>query len=304
VIPSAARADRRRHRQRGGTDGALPPILFLAPAFVLSSVFVYYAIAESIRLSFYEWDGIGSKVWIGLGNYEELFSDPVFRKALLNNARWVVLLGVLAPVLGLAFALLLGRLTRAGRLLRALFLLPFVISQVVIGLIFGWFFHTEFGLLNQILEALGFARVAPLESERWAIYAVIAAALWPQSAYCMILYLTGLTAVRRELVDAARLDGAGGWRMLWHVILPQLRPVNYIVLMVCVVSALRSFDLVMIMTLGGPHDSSTVLAFYMYEQVFTGFRYGYGAAIAAVLFALMWLCIAVALWRMLRREAR
>jgi multiple sugar transport system permease protein len=120
----------------------------------------------------------------------------------------------------------------------------------------------------------------------------------------MILYLTGLTAVNRELVEAARLDGARSWQILRYVILPQLRPVNFIVVMVCVVSALRSFDLVMIMTLGGPYDSSTVLAYYMFEQTFTGFRYGYGAAIGTVLFMLTWACIAAALWRMLRGEAR
>ena len=125
--------------------------------------------------------------------------------------------------------------------------------------------------------------VAPLAGENWAIVAVVIAGLWPQTAYCMILYLTGLTGLRQEPIDAARIDGARGLTLFCHVVLPQLRPVTFIVAMVCVVGALRSFDLVVIMTAGGPYDSSTVLAYYMYEQTFLSLRYGYGAAIATVL---------------------
>ena len=131
---------------------------------------------------------------------------------------------------------------------------------------------------------------------------VIAAGLWPQTAYCAILYLTGLMTIRAELVDAARVDGARGLTLLWHVILPQLRPVTFIVIMVSVVNALRSFDLVMMMTLGGPYNSSNVLAYYMYEQTFLSSRYGYGAAIATVLFFLMSSVVGVLLRRLLRRE--
>jgi multiple sugar transport system permease protein len=118
----------------------------------------------------------------------------------------------------------------------------------------------------------------------------------------MALYLTGLTGLRPELIDSARIDGAKGVSLLWHVVLPHLRPVTFIVAMVCVVSALRSFDLVMIMTAGGPYNSTMVLGYYMYEQTFLSLRYGYGAAIATVLFALMGTCVGFFLWRLLRRE--
>lgn len=275
---------------------------FLAPAGGLFALFVLYPIGESIRLSLYRWDGIGPKVWLGIGNYLELFGDPVFYTALSNNLLWL-LLNMLAPVLGLGSALLLNQAVAGIRLARSLFFLPFVISPVVVGLVFGWFFHSHFGLLNQILERFGAAPVAPLDSERWAIVAVILAGLWPQTAYCTILYLTGLMTMRSELIDAARLDGARGWFLLRQVVLPELRPVTFIVVMVCIVSALRSFDLVMIMTGGGPYDSSTVLAFLMYERTFLGFRYGYGAALATILFLLMAAGVGFFLWRLLRREA-
>lgn len=279
---------------------ALTPLILLVPACLMFSVFVLYPIAESVLLAFYDWDGIGPKTWVGVGNFAELFGDPVFYTALANNVCWL-LVYLMAPLLGLGLALFLNQNLFGIRLIRSLFLLPFVISQVVVGLIFAWFLNAEFGLLNQLLGRTGLPPVAPLESER-AIFAVIAAGLWPQIAYCMVLYLTGLTGIRPELIDSARMDGAKGHMLLWHVVLPQLRPVTFIAAMVCVVSALRSFDLVMIMTAGGPYNSTMVLGYYMYEQTFLSLRYGYGAAIAVVLFVLMGGCVGLFLWRLLRRE--
>ena len=129
-----------------------------------------------------------------------------------------------------------------------------------------------------------------------------AAALWPQTAYCMILYLTGLTAVSPELIEAARIEGAKGFTLLRRVILPQLRPATFIAIVVTVIGALRSFDLISVMSDGGPYGSSTVLAFFMYEQAIKYYRQGYGAAIAVVLMLIMLVYIAYFLTRMIRQE--
>jgi multiple sugar transport system permease protein len=295
--PRATRHFWQRHER------TLVPALLLAPGGLLFAVFVLYPIAASVGLSFYEWNGVDPKAWVGLDNFRELLADRVFYTALANNLIWLALI-VAAPLLGLAAALLLDRATIAMRLARSLFFLPFVISQVVVGMIFAWFFNADFGLLNAMLTALGTAPTAPLENEHGAIFAVILAGLWPQTAYCMMLYLAGLTAINRASVEAARLDGAHGWRLIWHIVVPQLWSAHFIVALVCVVGALRSFDLVMIMTRGGPDDSSTVLGLYMYEQAFLSLRYGYAATIASVQFALMSACVAFFLWHMLRRERR
>ena len=281
----------------------LTPFLLLAPACLFFAVFVIYPIFASVWLSLHDWDGIGEQRFIGLGNYQELLDDPVFYTSIVNNLWWLVAF-MLAPVFGLAIALFLNQKVMGIRLAKSLFFFPFVISQVVVGLVFGWFFNAQFGLLNQVLGGVGLGPVALLESERWATFAVIIAGLWPQTAYCMILYLTGLTAINPELIEAARMDGAKGMRLLWYVVLPQLRPATFLAIVVCVVGALRSFDLISIMTLGGPYNSSNVLAYYMYEQSFISFRYGYGAAIATVLFLIMDVYIAFFLWRMLRAERR
>ena len=287
----------RRHQM------ALTPFLLLLPASLFFAVFVIYPIVSSVRLSLYDWDGVNPPTWVGTGNYAELVTDPVFWTAIVNNLWWLIAF-MLAPVFGLAIALFLNQTVPGIRLAKSLFFFPFVISQVVVGLVFSWFFNSEFGLLNAMLDGLGLPRAAPLESETWATFAIIVAGLWPQTAYCMILYLTGLTAINPELIEAARMDGAKGWRLLWNIVLPQLRPATFIAVVVCVVGALRSFDLVSIMTLGGPYNSSSVLAYYMYEQTFLSFRYGYGAAIATVLFLLLDVYIAFFLWNMLRRERR
>lgn len=276
-------------------------VVLLAPACVLFSLFVVYPIARTVALSLYDWDGVGARSFVGLDNYFELFADPVFATALANNFRWLACY-LVAPLSGLALALLVNQGLAGMRAVRALFFMPFVVSQVVVGLVFGWFFHSRYGLFDRLLQNVGLPALAPLDSETWSLYTMVVAGLWPQTAYCMILYLAGLAAMPGDVVDAARVDGAHGFGLFRRVVLPQLRPVQFIVAMVCAVAALRSFDYVMIMTLGGPYDSSTVLAYYMYEQTFGSLRYGYGAAIAVVLLALMSGIIGLLLWRMFRRE--
>ncbi|PKP62843.1 MAG: sugar ABC transporter permease, partial [Alphaproteobacteria bacterium HGW-Alphaproteobacteria-8] len=232
-----------------------------------------------------------------------LMDDYAFHTALKNNVLWLLLYMLALPA-GLAAALFLNQTIWGIRLYKSLFFFPFVISQVVVGLVFAWFYDPSFGLLNIVLGWVGAGPVAVLADERFVTYGIIAAGLWPQTAYCMILYLTGLNAVNPEQIEAGRLDGAKGWRMLWFVVLPQLRPATFIAVVVTVIGALRSFDLVSIMTDGGPYGSSRVLAFYMYEQALGeyGFRMGYGAAIAVVLFAIMMVYITGFLWSIARQE--
>ena len=263
----------------------IAPWLFLAPGIFMFVVYVIYPVFQSVNISFFAWDGLGEKEFVGVANYVELMDDEAFYKSLKNNVIWL-LLYLLAIPAGLFVALFLNQTVRGIRIYKSLFFFPFVISQVVVGLVFSWFYDPSYGLFNIIIGFFGFDPVAILADEDFVTYGIIAAGLWPQTAYCMILYLTGLNAVNSEQIEAGRLDNAKGWRMLWYIILPQLKPATFIAMVVTVIGALRSFDLISIMTNGGPWGSSRVLAFYMYEQAFSeyGFRMGYGAAIAVVLF--------------------
>jgi multiple sugar transport system permease protein len=279
------------------------PWLFLAPGVIMFLVYVIIPIFQSLSISFYDWDGLGAKTFIGMENYVELMDDDAFYTSLKNNILWLVLYMLSVP-LGLFIAIFLNQTVRGIRVYKSLFFFPFVISQVVVGLMFSWFYAPNFGLLYKLTEMLTGGGIAILADEHYVTYGIIAAGLWPQIAYVMILYITGLNNIAPDQVEAARLDGAKGLKMLWYVILPQLRPATFIAVVVTVIGALRSFDLVSIMTDGGPYGSSRVLSFYMYEQALSeyGFRMGYGAAIAVVLFAIMMVFISGFIWKMWRDE--
>jgi len=287
----------------------LAPWLFLAPGILFFAFYVIFPVVQSFNLSVYDWDGLGEARYVGLRNYEDLYWEWVDRDAfyvsLKNNLIWLVLYLAAIPA-GLFIALFLNQTVAGIRLYKSLFFFPFVISQVVVGLVFTWFYDPAFGLLNVVLGWFGMGPVNMLGDENLVTYGVILAGLWPQTAYCMILYLTGLNAVDPEQIEAGRLDGAKGWRMLWHVVLPQLRPATFIAFVVTIIGALRSFDLISIMTGGGPFGSSRVLAYYMFEVALSeyGFRMGYGAAIAVVLFLIMMIFIVFFLRSMYRDEKR
>jgi len=282
---------------------SIAPWLFLAPGIFMFAVYVIIPIFQSMSISLYAWDGLGEKEFVGAANYVELMDDEAFYTSLKNNVIWLVLYMLAIPA-GLFVALFLNQTVRGIRIYKSLFFFPFVISQVVVGLVFSWFYDPSYGLLNIALGWVGIEPIAVLADERFVTYGIIAAGLWPQTAYCMILYLTGLNAVDPEQIEAARLDNAKGLKMLWYVVLPQLKPATFIAVVVTVIGALRSFDLISIMTDGGPWGSSRVLAFYMYEKSLSeyGFRMGYGAAIAVVLFAIMMIYISAFLYKMYRDE--
>jgi multiple sugar transport system permease protein len=281
----------------------LAPWLFLAPGLIMFLIYVIIPIFQSVWISFYDWDGLGDARWIGTANYVELMDDDAFYTSLKNNVIWLLLYMLAVPA-GLFIAIFLNQTITGMRVYKSLFFFPFVISQVVVGLMFSWFYAPNFGLFYTLIEWLTGTGVAILAEDRYVTYGIIVAGLWPQIAYVMILYLTGLNNVAPDQVEAARLDGAKGWRMLWYVILPQLRPATFIAVVVTLLGALRSFDLVSIMTAGGPFGSSRVLSYYMFEQALSeyGYRMGYGAAIAVVLFAIMMIFISGFIWKMWRDE--
>jgi multiple sugar transport system permease protein len=287
----------------------MAPWLFLAPGLFMFAVYVLWPIVQSITLSLYDWNGLYNKdgaftgTFVGMGNYAELMTDPAFEVSLWNNLKWLALYLLALPI-GLFIAIFLNQTVRGIRLYKSLFFFPFVISQVVVGLMFAWFYAPNFGLFYLLTEWMTGKGIAILADPDLVTYGIIAAGLWPQIAYVMILYLTGLNNVAPDQIEAARLDGAKGWKMLWYVVLPQLRPATFIAVIVTVIGALRSFDLVSIMTSGGPFGSSRILSYYMYEKALSeyGFRMGYGAAIAVVLFAIMMVFISGFIWKMWRDE--
>ena len=290
----------------------LAPFLFLAPAILIFLIYVIYPIIDSIWVSFHEWNGMdknGTRAngnpnwsWVGLKNYIVLFTDDEeFYVSLFNNIRWLLFSLVAIPI-GLLLALFVNQRILGMRYIKSLFYFPFVINAVVIGVIFTWFYNPKYGALTYVLSLFGLDPIPVLADENLATYGIIIASFFKGIAYTLILYITGLTGVNREMVEAGRIDGASGFTMLWHVILPQLKPATLIAIVVTIVGSLRSFDLIAVMTAGGPWGSTEVLAYKMYQESLFNYRMGYGAAISTILFLIMDIYIAWFLYRLFKNE--
>ena len=200
---SRSRSWWREHQQ------GLTPYIFLIPGVLFFLLYVIIPIFQSFWLSGFDWDGLGQKEWIGAANYRELFDDEAFYTSLKNNVIWLLLYMLAVPA-GLFIAIFLNQKVMGIRAYKSLFFFPFVISQVVVGLIFAWFYAPNFGLFYILIEWATGKGIAVLADPDLVTYGIIAAGLWPQIAYCMILYLTGLNAVDAEQIEAARLDRAAG----------------------------------------------------------------------------------------------
>ena len=282
----------------------LAPYLFLIVPLALFLMWVIGPMLYSFYLSMTNWDGVSPPKFIGLRNYIRLFDDPILYTALLNNVKWLISFITAPVVAGLALAMVLNRDIPGARVIKAAFYSPYILSSVVVGLIFGWMYHPAGGLLNATLKALGLESLALgwLSDPALATWCIIAAAVWRQVGYIMTLYLAGLQGVDPTLVDAARVDGCNSWQSFRNVIWPLLSPVTVVVVVISIIDSLRSFDLVFVMTRGGPGNASSVLANFMYIEAFNNYKMGYGAAIAVILFLISAVFIFIYVLRTLSTE--
>lgn len=278
------------------------PYMFLAVPLLLYFVWIIAPMFYTLYLSLTNWDGISPNPdFINFDNYERLFDDRTFKRALANNVRWLLAFITIPTVGGLGLAMIFNTEMRGGRWYKISFYSPLVLSGPVIGLIWSWVYHPSAGLINSGLEAMGVQDTPGWLADRdMAIYAIIFAGIWRQVGYVMVLYLAGLKNIDPSLVDAARVDGASRFQLFLKVIFPLLAPVTSIVVVISIIDSLRAFDLVQIMTNGG--QRSQVLANFMYIEAFNNYNMGYGAAIAVVLLGLSLVFIGFYLWRVMQDE--
>ena len=279
-------------------------ILFLGPALCAFSVFVLWPLIDSFRYSFTNWNGFSSNYrFVGFDNYARVLADKAFLNATVNSAIWVVAALVLPTLLGLVVALLLNRKFRGVDVFKTIFFLPICLAPIVVGQIWIWIFQPDWGLLNTVIGAatgkasFGFPWLAKPST---ALVSVIIAWSWQQTSIAMVIFLAGLTSIPRDLLEAAEIDGVGRWKQKLHIVLPMLRPATVVVVALSIINALKGFDILYIMTGGGPFHSSNTLAFFMYEESFRKYRMGYGSAISVVLFLII-LLIMYVYFRQLRK---
>jgi multiple sugar transport system permease protein len=280
------------------------PWLFLAFPLVLYAIWVIGPTIYTIYLSFTEWDVISEPIFVGLDNYLDLFNDPIFYTSLINNFKWLAIFLAIPLTLGLFLALLLSQEIRGAKGFKAAIYSPMILAPVVIGLIWSWIYQPRGGLLNNTLTYIGLDALTRgwLSNPDTALYAVIAAAVWRHTGYVMLLFLSGLTAISPTVIEASRIDGASPWQRFRYIIMPLLKPTTVIVLVITMIQSLRAFDFVSMMTRGGPFNSTNVLAYYMYSEAFRNYKMGYGASIAVVLFAIMFIFIVLYLRQIRKGE--
>ena len=269
----------------------LPGYAMLLPALILLGVFVVAPVAYGLYLSLLRWNGFEPPVFVGLDNYVRLWErDRIFRQALSNNVVFAVAVVVGKNVLGLFLALLLNQRLRGSVLFRTALFLPVTMSFVVIGLLWSWIYNPTFGLLDAGLNAVGLGELSRpwLSDPTTALWAIIAVDIWKWTGFHMVLYLAGLQTIPRELYEAATLDGAGRWRQLFDVTLPMLAPVTFVNVLLAMNGAfVRNFDLVYVMTGGGPNNQTEVVLTHMVAEAFRQGNLGYSAAMGYVLFAIV-----------------
>ena len=282
----------------------LTPYLFLIIPLLLFIFWVIGPMLYTFYLSLTKWDGISAPVFIGLRNYEKLFRDPVFIISLKNNLKWVIAFITVPVASGLGLAVAVNREIPGGRFIKAAIFAPLVFSMVATGLIWAWLYNPAYGLINQILNLIGLEQLAMgwLSDKDLVMWSIIFVAIWRQVGYVMVLYLAGLSGVDPTLLDASKVDGCNGWQTFRNVTFPLLSPITIIVVIVSVIDSLRAFDLVSVMTAGGPYNSSSVLANFMYIESFHNYKMGYGAAIAVILFIISLTFIIFYLTHILRNE--
>ncbi|MEV2212243.1 sugar ABC transporter permease [Streptomyces sp. NPDC050997] len=283
-----ARAKPRTKRARAGEsrgDGRLAAV-FIAPALLGFVVFLLWPTLRGIYLSFTRYNLLTPPEWVGLDNYVRMVNDPIFWDSLKVTVEYVLINIGVQTVSALAIAVLLQRLTQSA-LLRGIVLTPYLMANVVAGIVWLWILDTQLGIGNEIISGLGFDRIPFLSDDTWAIPTIALINVWRHVGYTALLLFAGLQAIPSDMYEAAKVDGASEWRMFWRITMPLLRPVLAVVLIMTVIGSFQVFDTVAVTTLGGPANATNVLQYYIYGAAFGRFQFGYASAMSVALLVVL-----------------
>ncbi|WP_138755954.1 carbohydrate ABC transporter permease [Paenibacillus sinopodophylli] len=277
-------------------------LFFMGPALLIFLAVIIVPISMSIYYSFFQWNGVSAKVFNGFGNFNQLFQDPILWTSLKNSV--YLTLGALfiqLPV-GLFLAIVLGYKLRGSNFLKTIYFTPVMLSTAVLGILWGQIYDPNFGLLNNLLIQLGLDQWAHawLGDEATALGSVIAVVAWQFIGFYIIVYFGALQGISDEVLEAARVEGAGEWKIIFSIQIPLIWPTITFTVLNCVINSLKYFDLIYIMTGGGPNNSSEVLASYMMKNAFRMMDFGYGSTISTFLL-LFGLCLALIISKVLGR---
>ena len=277
---------------------AMPIAVFLVPAIFFLVVFLLYPLISSFQLSLLDWNGLGSgERYVGLDNWARLAQDKLFWSALLNNFALAFFSVLFQIPIALVLAVVLDEASKGSRILKILYFLPLLMSSVALGVVFKNIYDPNFGPINAFLSAIHLDSWAHdwLGDPSLALASVIVVICWQNIPFYMVLFLAGLSSFPTELGEAARLDGASEKTIFWRIKLPFLQGTIRTAITLAIVGSMRYFDLIFIMTDGGPEGSSELMATYMFRTVFSSFQLGYGSTVASAMFLIVILVAAVTL---------
>lgn len=277
-----------KNRNRKKIKENLIAYSFIIPNFLGFAIFTLGPIIFAIFLSFFEWDGSNPMEFIGLGNFVRMWNDVRVHDAFWNTLIYVVGTVPLTLALAMGLAILLNQKIKGRNIFRTISFFPYVASLVAVAAVWNMIFSPTNGPINEILRLLGVLDPPRWAADSdWAMITVIFFSVWKQMGYYMVIFLAGLQGISSELYEAAELDGANRWGKFWNVTLPQLRPVTFFVLMILTINSFKVYDIVYMITQGGPGTSTLVLVYEIYNTAFRNWNLGYSSAISMLLFVVV-----------------
>ena len=262
-------------------------LIFILPALLGTLIFIVIPVIFSFSLSFVNWDLLSPMSFAGLNNYKDVLTDSSFLQVLSNTFVFAISTSVFAVIIPLILACILNTKIRGSNFYKTAYFLPFITPMIVIAIVWQWIFDPNIGLLNQLFHL----NIKWLYDVRFAMPALIAVSVWKLIGYNMIIFLSGLSAINQEVLEAAKIDGANAWQTFKNVTVPLLSPTIFFVIVITTISSFQVFDLIYIMTEGGPDNSTMVMVYSIYKYAFEFFDIGKASAIAYILFAIIFVLV-------------
>ncbi len=285
-------------------DNRLTLLMFVIPAFIIYVWWVVYPIADAVYMSMFQTETLHSSHFAGLSNYVRVFQSSLFWKSLRVSLIFILLTTVLQVVLGFTFGYLVYLQLPGYRIYKALLFMPTILPSVATGFIWSYIYSPSMGVLKPLMTALGLGKyyVSPISDPKMALYAIIFAQVWAGVGTQIILFNSGFMGISAEVIESARLDGATGWKLIQTMIIPLSWDVIKMVIILQTIGALRSFDLVYVMTTGGPNHATEVMPMHLFVNAFQNFNLGYGNVVAVILF-IMAMVLTVGMRKLMQRES-
>ena len=268
-------------------NNGLTALIFILPAVLGTLIFIVIPVFFSFSLSFVDWDLLSPMKFVGLSNFKDVLTDSTFVQVLINTFVFAIASSVFAVIIPLVLACILNTKIRGSNFYKTAYFLPFITPMIVIAIVWQWVFDPNIGLLNQILHT----HIKWLYDVRFAMPALIAVSVWKLIGYNMIIFLSGLSTINQEVLEAAKIDGANSWQVFKNVTVPLLSPTIFFVIVITSISSFQVFDLIYVMTQGGPDNSTMVLVYSIYKYAFEYFDVGKASAIAYILFAIIFVLV-------------